>query len=182
MTLPANKTPLRVKILNAVVEAIKEVRPDRGYYNSLAPDEIGRERVVRGRIAIGNDEPLPFVTVIEPPLAVDQMNSRRQPDNTSRIGEWDILVQGWAEDDETPGDQAYLLCSEVCQRLAMEKQRPDAGPGRRDAYNFFGLGRAIYEYSIGSPVVRPSETVTGQSVFYVILTVKIREDVARPFV
>lgn len=181
MTLPADKMPLRVKILNAVVAAIKEVTPDFGFHNTLGPDEHGRDRVVRGRIAIGNDEPLPFVTVIEPPLATDQINSRRQPDNTSRAGEWDILVQGWAEDDDTPGDQAYLLCSEVCQRLAQEKRRPDSGPGRGTPYNFFGLGNAIYEYTIGSPVVRPSETVSGQSVFYVILTVKIHEDIASPF-
>ena len=69
MTLPADKMPLRVKILNAVVAAIKEVTPDFGFHNTLGPDEHGRDRVVRGRIAIGNDEPLPFVTVIEPPLA-----------------------------------------------------------------------------------------------------------------
>lgn len=181
MTLPANRTPVRVKIINAIVAAIKEVIPASGFHFDLRADDTGRDRVVRGRIAIGNDEPLPFVTVIEPPLAVEAMNTRRQPDNSVRITEWDILVQGWAEDDETAGDQAYLLCSEVCQRLAQEKRRSDVRPGSGNAYNFFGLGKTIFEYSIGSPVVRPSESVTGQSVFYVILTVKFREDVASPF-
>lgn len=181
MTLPAGMIPIRVRIMNVVVAALKEIAPAAGYHNDLRGDSFGRESVVRGRIAIGNDEPLPFVTVIEPPLAAQPINTRRQPDNTVRVTEFDVLVQGWVEDDETPGDQAYLLCAEVCRRLAIEKRRPDARPGSQNAMTFFGLGRSVFEMTIGSPVVRPSETVTGQSVFYLILTFKIGEDMASPF-
>lgn len=181
MTLPIDMIPIRVAIRRAVKAALVEINPTNGYHNDLRPDEMGRARVVAGRNAIGNDEPLPLVTIIEPPLAVEQTSTRRQPDNTVRATEWDLLIQGWVEDDEEAGDQAYLLCAEVCRRLAQEKRRPDARPGSGNGYNFFGMRNKIFEMTIGSPVVRPSETVTSQSVFYLVLTLKITEDMARPF-
>lgn len=177
--MPITRIPKRLEILRAITAAIKEVNPTNGYEFDLRDDEHGRQRVVRGRLHIGNDEPVPMVSLIEPPLAAVPLDTKKQVDNQSRTVEWDIIVQGWAQDDSrNPTDAAYQLEAEVRRRLAIEKKRPDARPGSSSGQNLFGLGTKILNMSIGSPVVRPNEHVSEQAVFYFVLTMQISEDMA----
>lgn len=170
------RVPLRLEILRAISAALKEVNPDNGYEFDLRDDEHGRQRVVRGRLHIGDDEPLPMVSIVEPAMVPEPISTERQPDNTARVGQWDLIIQGWAKDDpQNPTDIGYQLEAEVVQRLAREKARPDARPGSPNGRNFFGLGRKIENMTIGSPVVRPNEHVSEQAVFYVVLTLIIAE-------
>lgn len=171
------RVPLRLEVLRAISSALKEIHPDNGYEFDLRDDEHGRQRVVRGRLVIGNDEPLPMVSLVEPPMAIEPISTRRQPDNTKRVGDWEIIIQGWAEDDhENPTDVAYQLEAEVRRRLALEKVRPDARRGSSAGHNFFGLGPKILNFTIGTPVVRPNEHISEQAVFYLVLTIEIAED------
>lgn len=176
--MPTN-IPKRLEILRAISTALKEINPLNGYEFDLRDDEHGRQRVVRGRLHIGDDEPLPMISLIEPPMAARPLDTKRQSDNVTRFGEWDILIQGWAQDDpQNPTDVAYQLEAEVRRRLALEKKRPDARPNSPNGRNYFGLGQKIQRMNIGSPVIRPNEHVSEQAVFYLVLTLEIGEDMA----
>ena len=172
--------PLRLEILRAITAALKEINPDNGYEFDLRDEETyegPRTRVVRGRLTIGDDEPLPMLSILEPPMAIEAISTKRQPDNTKRAGEWDLIIQGWAKDDPyNPTDVAYQFEAEVRRRLSLEKKR--GRPGRSEGHNFFGLGTKIYNMSIGTPVVRPNEHISEQAVFYLVLTLEIAEDMA----
>lgn len=175
--------PLRLEILRAITAALKEINPENGYEFDLRDEdtyEAPRPRVVRGRLTIGNDEPLPMLSILEPPMAIEAISTKRQPDNTKRVGEWELIIQGWTEDDPVnPTDPAYQFEAEVRRRLALEKKR--GRPGRPEGHNFFGLGTKILNMTIGTPVVRPNEHISEQAVFYFVLTLEIAEDMASNF-
>ena len=173
------RVPLRLEIVRTICAALKEINPDNGYEFDLRDDAQGRERVVRGRLEIGNDEPLPMVSIVEPPMAIEPLSTKRQPDNTARAGEWDLIIQGWAKNDKfNPTDTAYQLEAEVRRRLAKEMKRTNARPGNPRGRDYFGLGMKIHNLSIGTPVVRPNEHISEQGVFYLVLTLEIVEDMA----
>lgn len=165
--------PFRLKILKKITETIKGITPDNGFILDLSDTEF-EKKVVRGRLYLGNDEPDTMVSIVEPPTSVEQV-SQKSTDNPKRSTEWDILIQGWAKDStgDEPCDQAYVLSAEVMQALVTEKVKSLHG-------HIFGM-RQIENMQIGSPVVRPSEEVTDYGQFYIILTMKFVEDMARPF-
>jgi hypothetical protein len=116
--MPITRIPLRLEILRAITAALKEINPTNGYEFDLRDDltleSEPRPRVVRGRLHIGDDEPLPMVSLVEPPMSIEPTSTKKQADNTARHGEWDILIQGWARDDPlNPTDAAYQLEAEV---------------------------------------------------------------------
>lgn len=168
--------PFRLKALKKLTECIQRVTPANGYTNDLS------DAVFRGRLAYGDDEVIPMVSLIEPPLAIESLKA--QADNISRNGDWDILVQGWVEDDrENPTDPAYLLAAEVTMELAVEKQRK-----RGRTPDILGLGagfgdepNGITGMTIGAPVVRPPDETSARACFYILLTLQIAEDTSRPF-
>lgn len=183
--MPITRVPIRLEILRAITAALKTINPENGYEfdlrDEITPDNEPRERVVRGRLHIGDDEPLPMVSLLEPPMVPQPIDTKKQQDNTTRAGDWDIIIQGWVRDDgQNPTDSAYQLEAEVRRRLASEKKRPDARPGNPNGMNYFGLGRKIMNMSIGSPVIRPNEHISEQAVFYLVLTLQISEDMATP--
>ena len=172
--------PLRLRILIALTELLRGVTTTSGYQFDLSDDQDGEKRVVRGRLFLGDSEPAYMVSIIEPPSAVEAILNRG-PDNTARAGEWDILIQGWARDDEDNEecDLAYALAADVHKALGAELKRTRTGrPGAPDILGFAGK---VESMKIGTPVIRPSEEVSGYGVFYTILTLKIVEDIADPF-
>ncbi|MDO5646303.1 hypothetical protein [Paracoccus sp. (in: a-proteobacteria)] len=174
------RVPLRLAILRALTEALKGVNPDNGYEFDLRDDvswEYVRPRVVRGRLHTGDDEPLPMLSIVEPPLSIEAIPTRRQPDNAAHVGEWDLIIQGWAADDPmNPTDIGYQFVSEVRHRLAQEKNR-----GRNGEVSILGFDETqIQNMTIGTPVVRPNEHISEQAVFYFVLTLHIAEDMAAP--
>ena len=115
-------------------------------------------------------------------MAVEGILTKRQPDNTKRVGEWDLIIQGWVQRPlRGPGsyhslDAAYQLMEEVRLRLAKEKAK-----SRNGRHSFFGFDETkISNMTIGAPVVRPNEHISEQAVFYLILTLDIVEDMANP--
>lgn len=171
--------PLRLKIIKALTAKFKTITPANGYQMDLADEAGGVSRVVRGKLFLGDDDPRFIVSILEPPSAVEAVKSG--PDNTSRANEWDILIQGWAHDDadNEPCDLAYALAADVTRCLALEKKGLQTG--RPGATNILNMGPRLTEIRIGTPVVRPTENVSEYGVFYIILTLKIIEDMANPF-
>lgn len=171
--------PFRLKILIALTDLIKTVTPENGYQMDLSDLCENELRVIRGKLFLGDDDPDDIVSILEPPTAVEPV-PQRAPDNQDRMNEWDILVQGWAKDDRhnQPCDRAYVLAAEVQKAIA--SALPVRQTGRPGATNILGFGPRILEMKIGTPVVRPTEAITGFGVFYLILTLKIVEDMANP--
>ena len=172
--------PFRLRILIALTELLRGVTTTSGYQFDLSNDQDGEKRVVRGRLFLGDSEPAYMVSIIEPPSAVEAILNRG-PDNTARAGEWDILIQGWARDDDDNEecDLAYALAADVHKALGAELKRTRTGrPGAPDILGFAGK---VESMKIGTPVIRPSEEVSGYGVFYTILTMKIVEDIAERF-
>lgn len=170
--------PFRLRVLKALTNTIKTVTPANGYTNNLADwTEAGvtLSRVFRGRELFGDTDPLPMVSVLEHPRALDAMLApESQPE---AIGEWDLLVQGFVEDDpDHPTDPAHILAAEVISAIAKSaKQRHD----------ILGLGYqmpAVTKLSIGSPVVRPADGVnSSQAFFWLTLTLTLVENRETPF-
>lgn len=174
-----NPLPFRLRVLYALTDAIKTVTPANGYGHDLSDytqDGIVRERVFRGRELFGTTDPLPMVSVLEHPRALD---AALAPDKTSsdRVGEWDILVQGFVEDDaDHPTDPAYMLVADVVTAIAKAAAQP---------HNVLGLGfrqPCVSSLVIGSPIVRPADGVNSdQAFFWLTLTLKLSENVQTPF-
>lgn len=168
--------PLRLRImksLTALIEAVEvDVIDDTGeHITSLTG------RVFRGREQYGDNDPLPMVSLLEPPMAIE--GSSVQSDNTTRPGEWDILIQGWVLDDkDNPCDPAYVMAALVRQALAVEKKKQPRGPRGAD---YLGEGLVIEELRIGAPVVRPADFPSTNACFYLLITLKIVEDILNPF-
>ncbi len=136
-----------------------------------------RDRVFRGRESFGENDPLPMVSLLEPPLSIERIAS--QPDNPNAAGAWDILIQGWAVDDkDNPTDPAYRLAAWVVQTLAKERTKMRGRPGSK---NYLGLGDRITEIKVGAPVVRPADFPSANACFYLLITLQIVEDMEDPF-
>lgn len=181
--------PFRLRVLKALTNQIKTVTPDRTYpdpdtgapaafTNNLADYEehgVTRARVFRGRELFGTTDPLPMVSVLEHPNALDAMLA---PDHDSQsVGPWDLLVQGFVTDDpENPTDPAHVLAAEVIAVIAETAKQP---------HNILGLGYrmpAVSKLAIGKPVVRPADGVNSdQAFFWLTLTLTLVEDVEKPF-
>ena len=168
--------PYRLQVLDNLTALIQGVTPANGYVNDLSSEES----VVRGRLFLGDDEPVPMVALNEPPMAIEQIKASAR--NPNSAGDWDILVQGWAvTDDLNQTDNAYILAAEVRQRLALEKKKPSGRPGTGNGPDLLGMGPSIIDMRVGAPVVRPPDETSAKSCFYMILTLQISEDMTKPF-
>lgn len=162
--------PFRLRVLKALTVLIEKV--------GTLPDDTNDlgGKVFRGREYFGEEEPLPMVSLLEPPLATDRLPSSQS--NPNAIGDWDVLIQGWVLDDKiNPCDPAYQLCAEVIRVIANERQA-SRGPGPR---NLLGEGNSIDDIVIGSPVVRPPDVTSMRACFYLIVTLRISETLTEPF-
>lgn len=172
--------PFRLSILIALTDLLRDVTRGDGYQFDLTDTPEGEKRVVRGRLFLGDSEPDCMISLLEPPNAVEAIPNRGS-DNIKRVTEWDILVQGWARDDNDNEDcdLAYALAADVHRKLATVLQARQRG--RPGAMDILGFGPKITSFKIGSPVIRPSEEVSGYGQFYTILTMQIVEDIGNPF-
>lgn len=178
--------PFRLRVKKAITDSIKAVTIANGYAHDLAdftkPSSKVQERVFRGRLQFGDNDPLPMVSVLEHPRALDALLA---PDNDSeRVGEWDLLIQGFVEDDfDHPTDNADLLVADVIKALSKQGQRKGGASGREP--NILGLGYSmpcVTKLAIGSPIVRPADGVNSDKAFFwFTLTLTLAEDVEQPF-
>lgn len=175
--MPAD--PFRLRVQKAVANQIKTVTPANGYQHDLSDftDGAGRSarRVFRGRDQFGANDPLPMVSILEDPRALEANNGPGESFDTT--GEYRLLIQGFVPDDhENPTDPAHVLCAEVISALVQAKA---------DKYNILDLGErkpCVIGLSIGQPVVRPpDDEVSSVAFFFVALTLTLVEDLENPF-
>lgn len=171
--------PFRLRVMKAVCERLKSIAPANGYTHDLSDfiDEAGRdsERVFRGRLVFGENDPLPALAVLEDPRAIEANNG--SGNSPVAANEFRILVQGFVTNGvDHPLDPAYQLSAEVIKALV---------EGKRDKFNVLGLGHrapCVMSLSIGQPVHRPpDDEVSAVSYFLVGVTLTLAENLETPF-
>ncbi len=185
-----HSAPFRLRVLKAMTTALEDVVPRDPKTGEPLIGETLVGKVFRGRDLYGDNDPLPMLSILEPPLPVEQLRSPIP--STGSKGEWDLLVQGFTADDRAnPTDPAAYLMADVKARLVQEKRR--IVPGSHGTPNPFGFGKGqivdgkavgnvVTEIAIGPGVVRPPEAaVSNKAYFWLTLTLKITEDIERPF-
>lgn len=170
MSAPPNPNkvdPFRLRVTKAISATLEAVNPDNGFEYDL------RGVVTRGRTRIGENEPVPMVTILEAPIPLEW--KFRNGDNDHGSGNWELLVQGFVPDDKiNPTDPAHRLMAEVKHVLIGEKRR-DRGR------NAFGLGGKVMEVFVGQGAVRPPEFASDKAFFWLTLTLKLAENLDNPY-
>lgn len=182
MTIYAD--PFRLRVQKALAACLEGVTPTNGYSHDLTG------KVFRGRLYFGDSDPLPCISILEAPVPLEQTPAPIP--STANSGDWVLLVQGFVEDDKkNPTDPAHQLMAEVKKRLINENKRilPDTrgtpdplGMGEGQVVDGAKIGNAITKILVGPGVVRPPETaVSDKAYFWLNVTLKIAEDISRPF-
>lgn len=166
--MPYDK-PKRLRVLIALTNALKQISIANGYKTDL------NGAVFRGRTQFGDDDPLPLLSILETPVPVELING--PGDWTGAFGEWDLLIQGFVQDDPlNPTDPAHVLMADVKSVLAKEV--------RKNAdFNILDLGKSgVTELTIGPGTVRPADDISSVAYFWLRITLKIAEDNLDPYV
>lgn len=169
--------PFRLRVVKAVTEAIKSIRPDNGCridFGDFVDDETGlvRERVFRGRTSFGDNDPLPMVVILEDPRSSDPV-SQAQHTQGAAVGKMRLLIQGFIRDDQDhPLDEAYTASAEVVKALVQQKTARDA----------FGMKGRITFMNIEQPIHRLADNeVATTSYFIVGLSMNLIEKLDDPW-
>jgi hypothetical protein len=166
--------PFRLRVLKALSTALEDVCPN----------------VFRGRLYFGDSDPLPCISILEAPVPLEQLEAPLSA--TASSGDWVLLVQGFVKDDKkNPTDPAQQLLAATKKRLMDENKRvlpgsrgtPDPlGFGEGQIVDDKKVGNAITKLLVGPGVVRPPEDgISSKAYFWLTLTLKIVEDISRPF-
>lgn len=158
----------QLTILKRLTSHLQGITADNGYDYDLS------QSVFRGRTVFGPEDVLPYVSILES-LRPDPRPEGAGTEKLNRLDDWELLVQGWADDDrEHPTDQLYQLKGAVEKRLA-EIQNP-ASPVYR-------LGDSlIVGLRIGPGVVRPATPEPGGAeAFFLPLLVRYNINLSDPY-
>ena len=100
--------PFRLRVLKALTATLETISTANGYQHDL------NGKVFRGRAVFGNSDPLPMISILE--AISPQSESGMAPTDGQQIENWELLIQGFVEDDEqNPTDPAYYLLADVKQ-------------------------------------------------------------------
>ncbi len=139
----------RLVILRELTTILEGITPENDYEHDLDG------RVFRGRSVFGEDDPVPFLSIIEAPKP--DASAIFGADGLARHEQWQLLLQGFARDDvENPTDPLYALLGEVEARLAEMILGNENGPNYMLADDD-GQPR-ITGFEMLPPVVRPPST------------------------
>lgn len=168
--------PFRLRVLKALTVSLRTITVANGYGHDLATS------VFRGRTIFGDSDPLPMLSILQPPAPLDQVQSTV----AIRTGPWELLIQGFVDDDDdNPTDPAELLLADVYKHLAKEAVRVAANGRSRDVLGMGGgMGKAneINTLHMGFGVVRPpDEFVSAKAYFWLPITLHVTEDLNNPF-
>lgn len=163
----ANTEPFRLRVLKALTAALSEITVANGYNQDIGAN------VFRGRDTFGASDPLPMLSILESILEKDQVMSPQQ--GTFITGPWELLIQGWAVDDEdNPTDPGQFLLADVKKRLVQERSRARG-------YEILGMQGKITDIKFSTGVVRPADEVSSRAYFWLKLELVLVENLADPY-
>lgn len=163
----ANTDPFRLRVLKRITEALEGITPVNGFVNDLSG------AVFRGRDTFDHHDPLPMVSILE--SIVEKPVLQAPPAGGMVKTDWELLVQGWTEDDpRNPTDPGQVLLAEVKRRL-MEERRVNEG------YDILGMGGKITDIKFSTGVVRPADEVSAKAYFWLKVELSMVENLLDPY-
>lgn len=163
----------RHRVMKALQKALKQITPSNGYGYDLS------EAVFLGRSEYGDGDPLPMVSILEPPVNNDKtLNIDNCSKNHHRF---QAIVQGFAPDSPNPEDdteEGYYLLAEVRRRIAQELRGAVDEIGNR---NILGEGSSLVSMKMDPGVVRPADSLSNKNYFWMLVEFEIVEDVTDPY-
>lgn len=165
-----NTDPFRLAVLKRLTAMLETIGASTGYTVEM------EGRVFRGRVMFGDNDPLPMLAIIEPPVPVEQVVAPLESDTST--GNWDLLIQGFMQDDRNnPTDPGHFLAAQVRKIISTHKadKSPDAG--------YFGTSyrvSRVKDIFIGAPIVRPSDEISAKAYFWLPVTLAVEENLADP--
>lgn len=169
----STQIPFRLAVLRRLTDILSEITIANGYQHDLAG------AVFRGRTAFGANDPIPMLSLLEDPRAIAQDSAA---DSGISRGPWDLILQGFAEDDAVnPTDPAHILMADSKRRLVAERGQRD----ERRQPNILGFGykaSAVEDILLGAGVVRPPDgDISDKCYFFLPVTLMLVEDHRNPF-
>lgn len=153
---------LRLRVLKALTSAIED-----------GNDAVLKDKVFRGRTVYGETDPTPMVSILEAPIPLDAVKSSNG--NPNQTGPWELLIQGWAEDDrKNPTDPVHRLMGEVKKTLVEQRRL-------QDGFGILGMGKFVTKLQVGQGSCRPADEVSSRAYFWLIVTLTICEKLDDPF-
>ena len=157
--------PVRLRIQKKLSAALEAINPADGYTYDLSG------AVVRGRIAIGESDPVPLVSILEVPVPPDQHDSPYA--SHSFDGPWDLIIQGWAPDDpQHPTDPAHYLMADVKRRL---RELMDISSSASFKKRYILDEPGVLEMAVTPGVVRPAEAQSRFAFFWLSVRIHLVE-------
>lgn len=168
----AATVPLRIRILKKFTEVLERAIFQYPYPSNGDPVPL-TGKVFRGRVVFGDKDPLPMLSILEVPIPLDQVPA--PPDSTASNGRWELLVQGFVEDDfKNPTDPGHWLMAQVKKVIAEERKK-------NSDFAIFDMGKHVINIWVGAGVVRPPDEISAKAYFWLNVTLELVEDLADPF-
>lgn len=157
---------LRKKVKIALSERLKVITSANGY-----SADVG-QNVFRGRTLFGDDDPVPFISILEDPIGED-LEFAPETGKTSQ-GPYVLMVQGFAKDDkENPTDTADDLLEDI--KTVLREVRGEAGHEKR-IFQFPQQAPTVLNMEFGGGVVRPSDELSAKAYCWVRVTFDLMDD------
>jgi hypothetical protein len=165
-----NTNPFRLEVLLRLSALLATINTSSGYLTTIPASSI-----LRGRAVYGDADPLPMLTILEPPIPVDLDIMPNGAEASS--GFWQLMIQGFVEDDhKNPTDPAHKYVADVRAVLAKHKTS-------HQSVGKLGFGSAantVEDIFIGDPKVRPSDDISSKAYFWMPISLKVVENLANP--
>lgn len=178
--------PKPVSIKLAIMKALTDVLHDsinggEEYHHDLASVP---NSVQRGRLLYGDDDPVPLVGIVEPP--VNDLSFFAGMNGETRADNWRLIIQGWVQDDRIhPTDKAYDLAADVEKALSRiidtsSPSRSGMGTAKPTYPDDYMLGGLIGGLRIEQPICRPAQDgVSSKAFFYIPIVIQVATDIGK---
>lgn len=165
--------PTRLRVLKKLTEELAKITPANGFNHDLTG------AVLRGRDVFDQHDPVPMLSILESILEKDQLQA--PPAGSTKAGPWELLIQGWADDDkENPTDPAYHLLADTQRRLTEVTRMPYAD-GLRRGCDILQMGGIITALRFSRGVVRPPDDVSSKAYFWLKVELELVENLLDPY-
>lgn len=168
-------------MLKSLTAGLKTITPANGYQSDLGDFDPGdggtMSRVFRGRVAFGDSDPVPMVSVLEAVTETEALGVQPVGEAT-QVYEWPLLLQGWVRDDqENPTDPAYVLLADVRQYLARLAKRV-----KKMDNDILGVGpELLHDLQFSGGLVRPADETNAYAGFWLTLRLTIVDRAENPY-
>ena len=170
--------PFRLRVQKELAEALRQITPANGYTHDLSgADDSDDNKVFRGRVIFGDDDPVPMISILEEPIAPE--NDLEPFDGDGSSGRYSLMVQGFADDDKRhPTDSAHRFMADVKKRLAQVKEESKT---RDRVFQFGAKAPTVVGIIFGGGVVRPPDEISAKAYFWLRVTLNLVEDHENPY-